>query len=170
MLVEQEDGNPCSREQLVDLGPSLLALLLACVAVDGRLPDAVRLVEDQAVEVVGFGSHEGVEVLEEFLHPRRPGSGDAPQRLGEGARAGRVHHGPALTGELAHQGERDDGLAATGAAADDDRSLRVRSSGPLDGVQDVLVGVALLVEEDEHLPSLHLVCGDCQQLAARRDA
>lgn len=78
-----------------------------------------------------------------------------------------MHDGSALAGELAHEGERDDGLAAAGAAGDDDGGLLVRVAGAVDGVEDVLVGGALLVEEHELFAVLDLVRGDGEQLARR---
>ena len=78
-----------------------------------------------------------------------------------------MHDGSALAGELAHEGERDDGLAAAGAAGDDDGGLAVRVAGAVDGVEDVLVGGALLVEEHELFAVLDLVRGDGEQLARR---
>ena len=81
-----------------------------------------------------------------------------------------MEHGAALAGQLAQQRQRNDALPAAGAAGDDHRRLGVAPPGPLDRVQDEVVGVALLVEEDEHLAVLDLLGGDGEQLLRRRDA
>lgn len=78
-----------------------------------------------------------------------------------------MHDGSTLAGELAHEGEGDDGLAAAGAAGDDDGRLLVGVAGAVDGVEDVLVGSALLVKEHELLAVLDLVGRDGEQLARR---
>ena len=62
VLVEQEDRHAGGVQQLLDLRPAG-AVLGSGPAGHGGLPDAVRLVEDQDVEVVGLRGHERVEVL-----------------------------------------------------------------------------------------------------------
>ena len=80
-----------------------------------------------------------------------------------------MHDRPALSRKLAHEGEGDDRLPAPWSAADDDGRLGVRSTCPVDRVKDVLVGVALLVKQDELLSVLNLLSRHGQELLARRD-
>lgn len=130
----------------------------------------MRLIEDEAVQLVGLGGHELVEVAEQGADAGVPVGSDLAERLGERARTGRVHHAAALAGELPHQGEGDDGLAGARTAGDDDRCLDVAAARLLDGVQDVLVGGPLLVEQDELLAVLDLFGRNREQLAAWGDA
>ena len=76
---------------------------------------------------------------------------------------------PALTSELTHEGERDDALAASRAAGDHDSGLLVGPPSPLDSMHDVVVGIPLLVQQDEHLTALDLLGGHCKQLLRRTD-
>lgn len=61
-------------------------------------------------------------------------------------------------------------LSAARAAGDEDRGLGVGTTSPFDGVEHIVVGVSLLVEEHEHLAVLDLLGGNGEQLARRRDA
>jgi hypothetical protein len=82
VLVEQEHRHPRDLQQLVDLRRTGPRARLG-VAVGRGLPDAVRLVAEQHVELVRLELAELVEVPEHRLHPRRPLPGHLAQRLGE---------------------------------------------------------------------------------------
>ncbi len=156
VLVEQEDRHSGGGNQFVDLRPASAELGFR-VPVYGGLADAVCLVEDQDVEIVGLGVHELVEVLEHPLHALLASAGDLAKGLGERARAGRVKHAATAAGEFAEQRQRDDALAAAWTAGDDDDGLLVCAARALDLVQDHRMRQLLLRDEDELLAPLDLV-------------
>ena len=80
-----------------------------------------------------------------------------------------MNDGPALSGQFAHQGQRDDALPRTRPTRDHHRCLGVLPAGARDRVPNVLESVALLVEENEHLPALNLVRRERHELLRRRD-
>ena len=169
VLVEQEDGDAGGVEELVDLSARTLTQRLGRVAVDGLLPQTVRLVEDEHVQPVLLRGHEAVEVHEQALGPGRTLASHLAQGLRERPRPGRVQHGAPLPRQLAQQRQRDDALAAAGTTGHDDHRLGVRRPRLVDGRQHHLVGDALLVEEDELLALADLGGRDAEQLPRRAD-
>lgn len=123
------------------------------------------LVEDEAFETVGLRGHERVEVGEQAPHAWGAGRSHFAQCLSERSRSGGVHDGAPLPRQLAHQRQRDDGLSTAGPTGNDDGSLGGCVTGPFKRVKDVFVGSALLIQQDELFPSLHLVGRHVQQLA-----
>jgi hypothetical protein len=75
----------------------------------------MRLVENENVEAVRFGGREIAVVAEDC---GRPPADDAAERLGKGLRPGGVVDGVALSRELTHEVDGDDGFSGSGPAAD----------------------------------------------------
>lgn len=69
VLIEKEDGDPSSGDELVYLGTPGSQFRLG-EAVDRSFPDAVGLIADQHFDVVRPCLHKAVEVLEHILDPR----------------------------------------------------------------------------------------------------
>jgi len=168
-LVEKKDGHTCGLEQFDDLWPSAITDFLLRVAVHTRLAHPVRFIEDEAVKVVRLGRHELVEVTEHLRDARVAPARHLPQRGREASRTGGMDDAPPLPSELTHERQGDHRLAAARATADDDGCLRVRLPRALDGVKHMLVGGALLVEENELLSLLHLVSRHREKLPTRFD-
>lgn len=137
---------------------------------DAEVSDAVGLVEDHGIEVVGEAPAKELKYWNIFCTRGAPLAGDLAQGLGERPRPGGVQDRATLPRHLTEQGQRDHALAAPRAARDDHRGLGVGAPSPLDRVQDVVIGVALLIEEDEHLAALHLFGGYGERLLGRGDA
>ncbi len=143
-VIDEEDGDPARVEDVVDLGLAR-ARLRGREAARADRPDAVGLVEDRDIELVGDGR--GVaEVLEQRAGPT---ADDLAQVLGERLGAGQVERVQAALGELGDEVERDDRLAGARAALDEEDDLLLVLAGAADGVEDRVVGDELLVEERE---------------------